>query len=125
VIGAGGFIDITQSARLVCFCFSLEGQREKFVSQVEHLTFSADQARKNNQEVLYVTERAVFRLEPEGLALIEIAPGLEIKAVLGQIPFPVRVQEPVARMPEDIFRPTVAPFDLPPRPAVKITSRGR
>jgi len=126
VIGAGGFIDITQSARLVCFCFTLEGRREKFVNQVEHLTFSAEQARRNNQEVLYVTERAVFRLEPDGLVLIEIAPGLEIKALLDQIPFHVRVQEPVARMPEDIFRPTVAPFDLPARPSAKIkASRGR
>jgi propionate CoA-transferase len=126
VIGAGGFIDITQSARLVCFCFTLEGRNEKFVNQVEHLTFSAEQARRNNQQVLYVTERAVFRLEPGGLALIEIAPGLEIADVLGQIPFRVGVQEPVARMPEDIFRPTVAPFDLPPRPSAKIkTSTGR
>ena len=126
VIGAGGFIDITQSARLVCFCFSLDGTRQKFVNEVEHLTFSADQARRNNQDVLYVTERAVFRLDSGGLVLIEIAPGLEIKNVLEQIPFPVRVHEPVARMPEDIFRPTVAPFDLTARPAAKIkTSRGR
>ena len=117
VIGAGGFIDITQSARLVCFCFTLEGRNEKFVPQVEHLTFSAEQARRNRQQVLYVTERAVFRLEPEGLALIEIAPGLEVKAILDQIPFRVRVQGPVARMPEDIFRPAVAPFDLSNRPA--------
>src|SRR5438309_3766598 len=119
VIGAGGFIDITQSARLVCFCFSLDGTRQKFVNQVEHLTFSAEQARKNNQDVLYVTERAVFRLDSGGLVLIEIAPGLEVKNVLEQIPFPVRVQEPVARMPEDIFRPTVAPFDLPPQRQAK------
>jgi propionate CoA-transferase len=59
VIGAGGFIDITQSARLVCFCFTLEGSHPKFVNRVEQLTFSAEQARRNDQEVLYVTERAV------------------------------------------------------------------
>src|ERR1700694_2247888 len=120
VIGAGGFIDITQSARLVCFCFTLEGSHEKFVDRVDQLTFSAEQARRNHQEVLYVTERAVFRLEADGLALIEIAPGLEVKDVLGQVPFPVKVHEPMARMPEDIFRPKVAPFKLPPRPAGKI-----
>ncbi|MDQ6711921.1 MAG: acyl CoA:acetate/3-ketoacid CoA transferase [Candidatus Dormibacteraeota bacterium] len=124
VIGAGGFIDITQSARLVCFCFTLEGKREKFVNLVDHLTFSAEQARRNNQEVLYVTERAVFRLEPDGLALIEIAPGLEIKNVLDQIPFTVRIHEPVARMPEDIFQPIVAPFALPTRPAGKMRPQG-
>src|SRR2546427_2896394 len=126
IIGAGGFIDITQSARLVCFCFTLEGSHDKFVNRVEQLTFSAEQARRNNQQVLYVTDRAVFRLEPDGLALIEIAPGLEIKDVLDQIPFPMKVREPMAQMPEDIFRPTVAPFDLPPRPVAKIRmSRGR
>src|SRR5205807_2610659 len=59
VIGAGGFIDITQSARLVCFCFSLDGTRQKFVNEVEHLTFSAEQARRNNQDVLYVTQTEV------------------------------------------------------------------
>jgi propionate CoA-transferase len=120
VIGAGGFIDITQSARLVCFCFTLEGRNEKFVNQVDHLTFSAEQARRNNQQVFYVTERAVFRLEPDGLALIEVAPAIGIKDVLDQIPFPVRVHEPLVRMPEDIFKPTVAPFQLPNRPAGKI-----
>src|SRR4029077_452375 len=120
VIGAGGFIDITQSARLVCFCFTLEGRNEKFVDQVDHLTFSAEQARRNQQAVLYVTERAVFRLEAQGLALIEIAPGIEIRDVLSQIPFSVKVQEPLGRMPEDIFKPTVAPFDLPKRPGGKI-----
>jgi propionate CoA-transferase len=126
IIGAGGFIDITQSARLVCFCFTLEGSHEKFVDRVDQVTFSAEQARRNNQDVLYVTERAVFRLEPDGLALIEIAPGQEIKSVLGQVPFPVKVHEPIAQMPEDIFRPTVASFDLPLRPAAKIgVSKGR
>jgi propionate CoA-transferase len=126
IIGAGGFIDITQSARLVCFCFTLEGSHEKFVDRVDQLTFSAEQARRNDQQVLYVTDRAVFRLEPDGLALIEIAPGLEVADVLGRVPFPVNVHEPVAQMPEDIFRPVVAPFELPPRPAAKIgASTGR
>jgi propionate CoA-transferase len=29
--------------------------------------------------VLYVTERCVFRLRPEGLRLIEVAPGIDIE----------------------------------------------
>jgi propionate CoA-transferase len=120
VIGAGGFIDITQSARLVCFCFTLEGRNEKFVPRVDHLTFSAEQARKNNQEVLYVTERAVFKLDSAGLRLIEIAPGVEPAEVLQRIPFRVAVAEPLARMPADIFDETVRPFDLPPQPAGKM-----
>ena len=126
VIGAGGFIDITQSARLVCFCFTLQGHNEKFVSSVEHLTFSADQAKKNNQEVLYVTEFAVFRLTATGLELIEIAPEQDLDALLRQIGFPVHVRQPLVPMPADIFRPAIDPFDLPARPAGKIgLSKGR
>ena len=120
VIGAGGFIDITQSARLVCFCFTLEGRHEKFVQSVDHLTFSAQQARENNQQVLYVTEKAVFRLVATGLQLVEIAPDIDLEQVLKQVPFPVHVREPLPRMPADIFREAIQPFDLPARPAGKI-----
>jgi propionate CoA-transferase len=121
VIGAGGFIDITQSARLVCFCFTLEGRNQKFVPEVDHLTFSAEQAMKNRQRVLYVTEKAVFGLTAGGLELIEIAPGLEPASdVLNLIPFRVEVREPLGRMPDDIFEPSIRPFELAPSPAGKI-----
>jgi len=123
VIGAGGFIDITQSARLVCFCFTLEGRNQKFVPEVDHLTFSADQARKNNQRVLYVTEKAVFELTATGLELIEVAGDVDVQAdVLGQIPFTIAVRHPLGRMPKDIFDPLVQPFDLPAQAAGKIRS---
>src|SRR5256712_2092576 len=127
VIGAGGFIDITQSARLVCFCFTLEGRNEKFINRVDHLTFSADQASKNEQEILYVTERAVFSLEASGLRLIEIAPGVDVDELLRRIPFAVAVPEAPALMPADIFQDSVGPVVLPPRPAGKIRelSKGR
>jgi len=97
------------------------------VNRVDHLTFSADQARKNGQQVLYVTERAVFRLAADGLELLEIAPGLALDDVLMQIPFPVTMRQPVARMPEDIFQPAVRPFELSARAAGKIQelSKGR
>lgn len=115
VIGAGGFIDITQSARMVCFCFAFEGRNLKFVERVDHLTFSAAQARRNRQQIIYVTDRAVFRLEESGLCLIEVAPGVDARReVLGQIPFPVQVKEPLATMPPDIFEHAIAPFELQP-----------
>jgi propionate CoA-transferase len=117
VIGAGGFIDITQSARLVCFCFTLEGRNEKFVEQVDHLTFSAEQAIKNIQQVLYVTERAVFRLAPSGLELIEIAPDADVESILRRVPFNVAVPERPALMPADIFQPSVGRVRLADKPA--------
>jgi propionate CoA-transferase len=116
VIGAGGLIDITQSARKVCFCFIFEGRNPKFVKQVDHLTFSARQATRNRQEVIYITERAVFRPAAEGLSLVEVAPGVDVKRdVLDQIPFPVRLAEPLGQMPADIFQASISPFALPAR----------
>ncbi len=97
LVGPGGFIEITQGARRVVFCGTFEarglkaelrngrlaisqpGQVPKLVGDVRHVTFSGHQARSNGQDVLYVTERAVFRLTAEGVALTEVAPGVDVE----------------------------------------------
>jgi propionate CoA-transferase len=95
VIGCGGFIDIAQTAKRVCFCFTFAGRNRKFVEAVEHRTFSADQALARGQQVFYVTERATFTLTAEGLRLVDVAPGLDVdKDVLAMLPFPVRTEFP-------------------------------
>ncbi len=96
LIGPGGFMEIAQNAKKVVFCgtFDAQGSKvswshgrltvvqpgkvRKFVNDVERITFSGDFARKLGREVLYITERAVFRLGSEGMELIEAAPGIEI-----------------------------------------------
>jgi len=104
--GAGGFIDITQNAKKVVYCGTFtakglrtkcedgklvvtqEGGKKKFVNQVEHITFSGDYANEVHQPVLYITERAVFELRPEGVTLIEIAPGIDLQTqILDQMEF--------------------------------------
>jgi len=104
--GVGGFINISQNARQVVFCGTLtsgglevaiedgqlriirEGAHRKFLAQVEQLSFSGTVARSRQHDVLYVTERAVFRLASDGLELIEIAPGIDLETqVLGQLEF--------------------------------------
>ena len=88
--GAGGFINISQSARKVVFVgsFCAGGSARKFVREVEHRTFAGRYAASRGQEVLYVTERCVFRLRPDGLELIEVAPGIDLQRdILAQMDF--------------------------------------
>ncbi len=95
--GVGGFVNITQTAKRLVFCGTFtasglkieisdgklniveEGKITKFTEEVEQISFSAEYAREIGQEVLYITERAVFRLVDKGLELIEIAPGVDLQ----------------------------------------------
>ena len=97
IIGPGGFMEIAQGARKVVFCGSFEskglqlsitdaglsirqpGSVQKVVKRVAEITFSGERARAAGQTVLYVTERAVFRLDDRGIALEELAPGIELQ----------------------------------------------
>ncbi|HEX2654592.1 MAG TPA: CoA-transferase [Xanthobacteraceae bacterium] len=96
-VGPGGFIDISQTARKVVFCGTFDtkgteiatengrlqikrqGDVKKLVRQVEQITFSGRTAQQRGQDITYVTERCVFRLTDEGVALTEIAPGIDIR----------------------------------------------
>jgi len=45
-------------------------------------------AANSGRPILYVTERAVFQLTPEGMELIEVAPGIDLrKDVIDQMSF--------------------------------------
>lgn len=123
VIGCGGFINITQSAKKCIFCgeFSAggcdtaiedgrlvirsEGKFTKFVEQVQQITFSGKVARAEQRDVLYVTERCVFRLVPEGLLIEEIAPGVDLQRdILDRMHFRPIVAGEIRLMPDAIFR---------------------
>ena len=123
IAGSGGFIDISQSAKKVVFCGTFttgglktaiengrlviqqEGRIHKFLPAVEHITFSSRYANEENQTVLYVTERGVFELRPEGVTLIEIAPGVDLeKDILAQMDFVPKIAPDLKEMDARIFR---------------------
>ncbi len=119
--GAGGFINISQSAKKVVFVGTFtagdlrvgvadgrlvlhnDNGPRKFVREVEHRTFSGEYALRRGQPVLYVTERCVFALGADGLELIEIAPGVDLERdILAKMDF-----EPVLRGAPRLMDPVV------------------
>ncbi|MBE0616247.1 MAG: propionate CoA-transferase [Burkholderiales bacterium] len=124
--GAGGFIDIAFNARELIFtgtfttaglkaatasgCLSIqkEGQVRKFVEKVGEITYPlARNIGERGQKAKIITERAVFSVEPGGLILSEVAPGIDVKSqVLDLMEFsPLRVEEPLPTMAAALFRP--------------------
>ncbi len=96
-VGCGGFVNITRSTKKLVFCGSFtagglevkvgdgvltivkEGKARKFIDQVEQVTFNGHDAALRQQQVVFITERAVFHLRQDGLELTEIAPGVDLE----------------------------------------------
>ena len=65
-----------------------DGTIPKFIESVFKVVFSGHQAIKYGQEIIYITERAVFRLNESGIVLEEIAPGIDIdKNIISKMGF--------------------------------------
>ena len=110
--GIGGFANITARTPTVVFCmtFNTKGLRvswddhgvtilengtiPKFVQEIRSVSFSARNALKIGQKVLYVTERCVFILTSRGLKILEVYPGIDVqKDILDLLPFQVDAQQ--------------------------------
>jgi len=129
ITGIGGFVNISQGARKVVFCGTFtaggldlgvgdgrlairkDGRVDKLVPSVAQLSYSGPYAAEQGREMMLVTERAVFRLGPEGLMLTEIAPGVDLERdVLGRMGFRPKFADNIALMDAACF--TDAPLDL-------------
>jgi acyl CoA:acetate/3-ketoacid CoA transferase len=81
-----------------------EGSLGKFVPKVREISFNGTLARERGQQVRYITERAVFALEEDGLVLTEVAPGIDVERdVLGQMGFRPRVAEGLRTMDPRLY----------------------
>ncbi|WP_033289272.1 acyl CoA:acetate/3-ketoacid CoA transferase [Amycolatopsis jejuensis] len=126
--GVGGFADITSHAKSIVFSGNFTaGRREisaedgrlviardgtvpKLVERVSAVTFSGPRALANGQQVRYVTERCVLELRPEGMTVIEVAPGADLQRdVLDQAAGKLRVADDVREMDSHLFRPEPLP----------------
>ncbi|RZL84134.1 MAG: acyl CoA:acetate/3-ketoacid CoA transferase [Rhodococcus sp. (in: high G+C Gram-positive bacteria)] len=133
--GVGGFADITSAAPSIVFVGSFtagcrdiaiedgalqiraDGAHTKFVKEVDSPTFSGKRALTNGQKVLYVTERAVLELRPEGLTVIEIAPGVDLQRdVLDKSEFDLLVDPDLKTMAPELFSPHLQGLTLTPLP---------
>ncbi|MFC2115378.1 acyl CoA:acetate/3-ketoacid CoA transferase [Bacteroidota bacterium] len=124
ITGCGGSIDISQNAKKVVYCgsFAVKSEQEisdegirvlnpgkfnKFVDKVQQVSFSGKYALERGQEVVYVTERAVFELSGDGLMLTEIAPGIDLERdVLSMMDFKPLISENLKTIDSVIYRDT-------------------
>lgn len=129
ISGPGGSIDIAQGTRKVVFCGSFtaggleveakngqlrivrEGSITRFVDRVEDICFNGRDFWAMGKDVLFVTERAVFRLTAAGIELMEVAPGIDLERdVLGRMEFRPEISPQVKQMDARIF--DERPLDL-------------
>jgi acyl CoA:acetate/3-ketoacid CoA transferase len=121
--GVGGFVDITARAKRIVFSgfftagaqleiddgrivIAKEGKHQRFVPEVQHVTFSGRRARELGQDVVFVTERCVIRLMPDGLTVTEIAPGISVRRdIVGQTSLDLRISPDLHQMDARLFQP--------------------
>lgn len=122
IVGVGGYINLVQAAKKVIFCFPFnrggtryeytdgklkilnEGSVHKFVKDVDQISFNGKIGGQSGRDILYITERCVFKLISEGLVLIEIAPGIDLeKDILQQMEFTPIISENLKVMDSKLF----------------------
>jgi propionate CoA-transferase len=132
VAGIGGFVNISQGARRVVFVGTFDAGSKptldgnghitlgdpglrKFVDKVQQISFSGSLAAAEHKHILYVSERAVFELGPEGLTLIEVAPGLDVERdVIAHMGFRPAISADLKEMDPGIFTDADFPLTLAP-----------
>src|SRR5690606_11439636 len=123
IVGIGGFINISQNARKVVFSGTFtagglkiacedgqlrilqEGRHSKFVQSIEQICYNGPYAHREGRQAVFVTERAVFRVDDGALELVEIAPGVDLERdVLAHMAFRPKISNDLRQMDARLFR---------------------
>ncbi len=121
--GAGGFIDITATAKNIIFCAGFtggglqvefnedgidikqEGKFKKLVKEVQQISYNGKLAYERGQNMIYVTERAVFKLTEKGVMLVEVAKGVDLqKDILDQMEFTPLIAEELQYTSTELYK---------------------
>jgi len=122
--GPGGFPNISARTGRICFVGTLttggldvriadqrleimsEGSLQKFVPEVDEISFSGRMATQRGQRVRYITERAVFELIDGVVTLVEVAEGLDPQSdVIAHMGFEPAISDPLGVMDSRVFAP--------------------
>ena len=122
IFGSGGFPVIAGGSPRIYFAGSFRGGKSeiivkdneikiikegpipKFIKNVHKISFSAHQASKYGQEIMYITERGVFRLIDSELILEEIAPGIDLdKDIISKMDFVPNIKGSIKKMDKRLF----------------------
>ncbi|MEE0418841.1 MAG: CoA-transferase [Lachnospiraceae bacterium] len=122
--GSGGFVDITSAAKNVIFCSTFmgkglkvkfdeekgveivqEGKICKVVKEVLQVSFNGRLANQRGQNVYYVTERCVFKINEDGPVIIEVARGIDLQRdILDKMEFTPKISPDLKEIPTMIYR---------------------
>jgi propionate CoA-transferase len=144
VIGIGGFQNIAQNAKKMIFSGTFtagglkmawpngrtqilqEGRFQKFISELQQISYNGRYAAELGQKVLFLTERAVFQRGRDGLVLTEIAPGIDLQRdILTQMEFKPQIASALKEMDPRIFSPEKMGYahDLQKKPRLNLPKR--
>lgn len=121
-VGPGAFMDIAQSAKKVVFCGTFEargsacavrdkrleivaeGAVRKLVEAVSQVSYPGGWPARTGRPAMFVTERCVIEIGPEGPVLTEIAPGIDLhRDILERCGFALSVSAQLKTMALDCF----------------------
>ena len=145
--GPGGMINILHRTRTILFCGTLtagglhigihndpeicveilhEGRFAKFVEKIQEIDFSGPEAVRKGQRVLFITERAVFRLTELGLCLDEVAPGISVESdIRPVVKFDFSVNPHLRHMDASLFQKHKRMIRLPSNELKQLRMRER